>query len=120
MGANLQEVQKYLACTNHILYANMLTMNKDAWDGLDPAYQEALQQAISEALAEMGTQLAQIDADNKKTLCEDSGKYNMTLIEYDDSFYADVLALPAVQDLYKDIDSQIGGLGSVLQTELAG
>ena len=44
----------------------------------------------------------------------------MTLIEYDDSFYADVLALPAVQDLYKDIDSQIGGLGSVLQTELAG
>ena len=120
VGANLQEVQKYLACTNHILYANMMIMNKDAWAGLDPAYQDALKQAVSEARAYRGPPVAPIDADNKKTLCEDSGKYNMTLIEYDDSFYADVLALPAVQDLYKDIDSQVGGLGSVLQTELAG
>ena len=28
LGANFQEVQKYLTCTNHILYANQLSMNK--------------------------------------------------------------------------------------------
>ena len=44
----------------------------------------------------------------------------MTLIEYNNDFYAEVLALPAVQDLYKNIDSQIGGLGTTLQNELAG
>ena len=120
VGANLQEVQKYLACTNHILYANMMTMNKDAWDSLDPLYQEALQQAVSEALAEMGPQLTQIDLDNKKTLTEDSGNNNMTLIEYDNDFFAEVLALPAVQELYSSIDSQVGGLGTILQNELAG
>ena len=52
VGANLNEVQKYLACTNHILYANMMVMNQDAWNDLDPLYQEALQQAVTEALAD--------------------------------------------------------------------
>ena len=53
VGANFQEVQKYLACTNHILYANQICINKDAYESLDPAYQAALDQAVSEALAEM-------------------------------------------------------------------
>lgn len=34
LGANIQEVQKYLACTNHILYANQLSMNKEKYDSL--------------------------------------------------------------------------------------
>lgn len=120
VGANLHEVQDYLACTNHILYANVISMNKDAWDSLDPLYQEALEQAIREALAEIGAELANIDAENKTTLCENSGSNNMTLIEYDNDFFAEVLALPAVQDLYKNIDSQVNGLGTILQNELAG
>ena len=65
VGANFHEVQKYLACTNHILYANQICINKDAYDELAPAYQDALNQAVAEALAEMAPQLADIDAEKK-------------------------------------------------------
>ena len=53
VGANFQDVQKYLACTNHLLYANQICINKEAYEDLDPAYQAALDQAVAEALAEM-------------------------------------------------------------------
>lgn len=114
VGANFQEVQKYLACTNHILYANQICINKDAYESLDPAYQAALDQAVSEALAEMAPQLAQIDADNKAIL-EDGG---MTIIEYEPEFYDEILALDGVQALYKQIDEAVGGLGTTLQADL--
>jgi len=42
----------------------------------------------------------------------------MTLIEYEDSFYEEVLAVPGVQELYKSIDESCGGLGTVLQEAL--
>ena len=32
VGSNLNEVQKYLAFTNHILYANMMIMNQEAYE----------------------------------------------------------------------------------------
>lgn len=116
VGANLNEVQKVLACTNHILYANQMSINKEAYDALDPAYQAALNQAVSEAMAELRPQLADIDANNKKTL-QDKG---MTLIEYDNAFYDEILALDTVQKLYSDIDEQCGGLGTTLQDSLEG
>ena len=115
VGANLNEVQKYLSLTNHILYANMMIMNQEAWESLDPAYQEALTQAVSESLTEMSAQLAQIDEDNKADL-ESKG---MIITEYGPEFYEEVLALPAVQDLYKSIDDSVNGLGQTLQDELA-
>lgn len=115
VGANLNEVQEYLSLTNHILYANMMIMNKEAWDSLDPAYQEALTQAVSEALTEMSAQLAQIDEDNKADL-ESKG---MTITEYGPEFYEEILALPAVQELYQTIDASVNGLGATLQEELA-
>lgn len=115
VGSNLNEVQDYLAFTNHILYANMMIMNQDAYNDLDPLYQQALNQAVTEALAEIGAQLATIDADNKAEL-ENRG---MTLIEYAPEFYDEVLAVPGVVKLYEDIDSQIGGLGTTLQEALA-
>jgi TRAP-type C4-dicarboxylate transport system substrate-binding protein len=114
VGANFQEVQKYLACTNHILYANQISINKDNYEKLDPLYQQALQQAVSEAIDEMRPQLEKIDTDSKKTL-EDGG---MTITEYDDSFYDQVLALDGVKDLYKQIDESVNGLGTTLQNEL--
>ena len=43
----------------------------------------------------------------------------MTLIEYDQSFFDEILAIPAVQDLYKSIDNDTNGLASILQQELA-
>lgn len=117
VGASFQEVQKYLACTNHILYCNQICINKEAYAALDPAYQAALDQAVAEAIAYMRPQLEQIDADNKQTLV-DGG---MTLIEYDADFYDTILGMESVQALYKDIDeNQINGLGTKLQEALAG
>lgn len=115
LGANLNEVQKYLACTNHILYLNQICINKDVYNELDPLYQAALDQAVSEALAEIAPQLTQIDQDSKKAL-EEGG---MTIIEYDDSFYDEVLALDGVKALYESIDTQVNGLGTILQDSLA-
>ncbi|MCF2662780.1 TRAP transporter substrate-binding protein [Pseudoflavonifractor phocaeensis] len=115
VGANFQEVQKYLACTNHILYANQICINKEAYEDLDPAYQAALDQAVAEALAEMAPQLAKIDTDNKQVL-KDGG---MTIIEYAPEFYDEILALDGVQALYKQIDEAVGGLATTLQESLA-
>ena len=42
----------------------------------------------------------------------------MTLVEYEDSFYEEILALPGVQRLYEQIDSSVGGLANLLQQEL--
>ena len=115
VGANLQEVQSTLACTNHILYCNQISINKDVYDALDPAYQAALNQAVDEAMAEMRTELVEIDSSNKAIL-EEAG---MNIIEYDDAFFDEVLAIQGVQDLYADIDEATNGLASTLQAELA-
>ena len=115
VGANFQEVQKYLACTNHILYANQICINSDSYAALAPEYQAALQQAVEEAIAYMRPQLADIDAENKQVLV-DGG---MTLIEYDAEFYDSILQLDAVKALYEEIDNnQINGLGALLVSEL--
>jgi len=115
VGANFQEVQEYLACTNHILYANQICINKEAYNDLPDAYKAALEEAVAFALAEVGAQLADIDADNKAILVEGG----MELIEYEASFYDEILALDSVKALYKKIDGEIGGLGTVLQDALA-
>ena len=115
-SASLQNVQKYLACTDHILYCNLLSMNKRTWDALDPAYQAAIRQAASEAIAYMRPILAEVDAYHQQKLME-SG---MERIEYDASFTESILSLEGVRALYEDIDkNQTGGLGTLLQTELS-
>ena len=115
VGANLFEVQDYLACTNHILYVNQISINKDSWDALDPAYQEALQEAVNLAIEEMRVQLVDIDTQNKEMLVENG----MTLIEYEPEFFEEVLAVPAVQGLYTSINEDTNGLAQTLQDELA-
>ena len=115
VGANFQEVQKYLACTNHILYCNQICINEEAYNALDPVYQAALDQAVTEAIDYMRPQLEKIDTDNKQILI-DGG---MTIIEYDNAFYDEILALDGVKALYKDIDeNQVKGLGTLLVEEL--
>ena len=115
VGANFQEVQKYLSCTNHILYCNQICISKEAWEELTPELQEVLQQAVNDAVAYMRPQLKEIDRNNKQLLV-DGG---MTLIEYDEDFYDAVLALDGVQALYREIDgNQVNGLGTLLINEL--
>lgn len=117
VGASFQEVQEYLACTNHILYCNQICISKEAYEELDPAYQAALEQAVAEAIAYMRPQLEQIDKDNKQILV-DGG---MTLIEYDNEFYDSILAMESVQALYEEIDTnQVNGLGTKLIEALEG
>lgn len=42
----------------------------------------------------------------------------MTLVAYPPEFYQAVRNQPAVQELYKKIDAQTGGLGTVMREEL--
>lgn len=114
VGANFQEVQDYLACTNHILYCNQICINAKIYDELSDEHKAALDQAVAEALEEMRPQLTEIDQSNKQILV-DGG---MTLIEYDDAFFDDVLAVQGVKDLYTRIDNATNGLATVLQDSL--
>lgn len=114
VGANFQEVQKYLACTNHILYCNQICINKDAYANLDPAYQAALDQAVADAIAYMRPQLESIDKENKDILV----KGGMTLIEYDEDFYNSILELDGVKALYTKIDGDTNGLANLLMDAL--
>ena len=113
-GSSLQEVQKYLAMTNHILYANNISINKECWDGLDPAYQEALTQAVNQAIEVMKPKMLEMQDEQLKTLT-DGG---MEVIEYDQSFFDNILANKDVQALYSDISGQTDGLSDTLVAEL--
>lgn len=112
--SNLNEVQKYLSCTNHILYNNQICINAESYANLDPLYQAALDQAVAESLAEMRPKLEAIDTDNKAILKEKG----MTITEYAPEFYDEILALDGVKALYDSINEQIGGLGATLQESL--
>lgn len=112
--SNFNEVQKYLADTNHILYANQIAINKKAYDSLDPAYQKALNQAVQEALKELAPKLGDVDKTNQDAL----KKKGMTVITYDKNFFDQVLALPGVKALNEQIDKATNGLGSLLTKEL--
>lgn len=114
VGASLQEVQKYLARTNHILCSYNMSINKEAWESLDPAYQEALTQALAEATDEIAPKLQQLDKDSTQKMI-DAG---MEVIEYDPSFYETILNLDAVKDLYASISEQTNGLSDKLVAEL--
>lgn len=113
-GASLQNVQKYLACTDHLLYCNLICMSRQAWDSLDPAYQAAIEQAAAEAIAYIRPLLVEVDRYHKERLVEEG----MTLIEYDAEFYESILALDGVHALYDSINSQFDGLGTLLTDEL--
>ena len=115
LGANIQEVQKYLACTNHILYLNQIIINNDKFNSLDPLYQDALTQAVEEAIAELRPALTELDKSSKDTLAAGG----MEMVEYAPEFYDEILNLQGVQDLYTKIDGEVDGLGTILQDELA-
>ena len=115
MTSNFQEVQKYLNFTNHILYLNQIIINNDKFNSLDPLYQDALTQAVEEAIAELRPALTELDKSSKDTLA-DGG---MEMVEYAPEFYDEILNLQGVQDLYTKIDGEVDGLGTILQDELA-
>ena len=115
VGAHFEEVQKFLACTNHILYCNQICMNDKLYKALKPEHRAVLDKAVAEALQEMRPKLEEIDKSNKAIL----EKGGMTIINYDNSFFSDVLAIQGVRDLYKKIDAATNGLASALEKSLA-
>lgn len=102
VGANLQEVQKYLILTRHILYCNQFLINASKFESLDPLYQEALKQAVKEAAVEIEAKLTQIDLENRQKLV-DGG---MELIQFDESFVDQVLE--KAKGVYDSIGKAIG------------
>ncbi len=96
------EVQKYLVNTHHILYMTQFLVNKDRYEGLEPEYQRAIQQAVNEAIATMAPDMARIDADNKQTMIG----HGMESIDLDASFVT--AAIAKADEVYKGIRSEIG------------
>ena len=115
VAQSFQEVQKYLNFTNHILYLNQIIINNDKFNSLDPLYQDALTQAVEEAIAELRPALTELDKSSKDTLAAGG----MEMVEYAPEFYDEILNLQGVQDLYTKIDGEVDGLGTILQDELA-
>ena len=114
VGNSLQEVQKYLDRTSHILYSYNMSISKECWDALDPKDQAAVEQAVAEARDEIRAKISDLDKESTQKMV-DAG---MEVIEYDDSFFEAVLANEGVQDLYKDISKQTNGLSDKLIAEL--
>lgn len=114
-NANMHEVQSYLNRTNHILYLNQVMMNNDSFNDLDPAYQAALTEAIRLAIGEVAPMLKDVENENIQKLV-DGG---MEVVDYEASFYQEVLELDGVVALYEKIDNDVHGLGTMLQEELA-
>lgn len=114
VSANFNEVQKYVAETNVILYANEMVLNKKAYDSLPEPYQKVLEEAVQEAMGELAPTLVQVDRDCKEKL----QKKGMVLVAYPPEFYEAVRNQPPVQELYRKIDAQTGGLGTLMMEEL--
>ena len=114
-SAHFDEVQKYLACTNHILYCNQICINDKIYKALKPEHQAVLDKAVHDALQEMRPKLEEIDKVNKEKLKAGG----MEIIEYPNSFFSDVLAMQGVRDLYRRIDSATNGLATILEKSLA-
>lgn len=104
IGANLQEVQKYLIMTHHILYCNQFLINESKFSSLDPLYKDALHKAVKEAAVEIESKLTTIDEDNKQKLL-DGG---MELVEFEASFIDEVLdkAKGVYDSIGKDISQE--------------
>ena len=114
VGNSLQEVQKYLDRTSHILYSYNMSISKACWDSLDPKDQEAVKQAVAAATADVRPQIGSLDEASTKKM-EEAGR---EVIDYDQEFFDTVLANEGVQALYKDISTQTGGLSDKLIAEL--
>lgn len=102
VGANLQEVQDYLVMTHHILYCNQFLINAEKFDGIDPAYQAVLKEAVAEAAVTIEADLVRINDENRQTLI-DGG---MEEVVFADSFIDEVLE--KVKGVYESISAEIG------------
>jgi TRAP-type transport system periplasmic protein len=87
--AKLQEVQRYLVLTGHIITPRLILMNERAWQGLAAADREHLRAALREGIAWQDAELARQEG----TLIDTLKTAGMTIVEPDlESFRRPVLA----------------------------
>ena len=101
-SSNFQEVQKFLVNTKHLLYVNQFLMNKSKFESLDPAYQDAIRQAVAKATADIAPDLSKIDAENRDKLIAGG----MENLEFGNDFYDEVIKRS--EPVYAEIRSKIG------------
>jgi TRAP-type C4-dicarboxylate transport system substrate-binding protein len=102
VNAKFNEVQKYLVNTHHILYLNQFLMNKSKFDGLDPAYQQAVRESVAEATAAIAPSMSKINDDNKANLTANG----MASLEFDSAFYDGLIEKS--KTVYDEIRKTIG------------
>ena len=102
VSAQFYEVQKYLVNTHHIIYLNQFLMNKRKFDGLAPAYQDAVRQAVAQATAKLAPDLQKINDDNKAIMIQ----RGMTSIEFPPTFIDEVVK--KADEVYRAIRADIG------------
>ncbi|MCD8076984.1 MAG: TRAP transporter substrate-binding protein [Lachnospiraceae bacterium] len=83
ISANLQEVQKYLIDTRHVMFYTGFMMNEEFYESLPENYQAIVDQASIE-VAEYALNDAIESSDSNRQLLEDAG---MTFIEFTDEDY---------------------------------
>jgi len=83
VSAQLFEVQNYLVNTRHVLYINQFLMNRRRFEGLAPAYQNAIRQAVAEASARLRPEMERIDTNNRAVMVQ----RGMTIIDLPPAFF---------------------------------
>lgn len=102
VNAKFYEVQDYVIGTHHNLYLNLFYMNKDKWDSLDPAYQEAIVAANLAADKVLQPQLQKINDDCAATM-EANG---VEVIELDEATLDAIIEKS--QPVYDAVRAKIG------------
>ena len=101
-SSNFQEVQKFLVNTRHLLYVNQFLMNKNTFESLAPAYQDAIREAVAKATADIAPNLGKIDTENRDKLLA-GGMQNLT---FENAFYDEIIT--ASKTVYDQIRKEIG------------
>ena len=114
VSAQFFEVQRYLVNTHHILYVNQFLMNKNKFDSLAPAYQQAIRQAVAEATSRLAPDLQKINDDNKAIMIQ----RGMTSIEFPATFIDEIVV--RADEVYRAVRAEIGNpIVDALINELA-
>lgn len=114
VGNSFQEVQKYLALTNHVLYSNVMLISKECWDSLTDDQKKIIEDSLDEATTKIAPTLGDLDEKSRKTMT-DAG---MEIIEYGEDFFNAVQENADVEKLNESIDEQSGGLLTLLKEQI--
>lgn len=105
VAGSMYEVQDYITMTNHSLYTNMMLMNQEYFNSLPQEYQDIIETATAETLAEMIPLYAEADQAAYDTLA-DAG---LEFTELTEEQYAQMIEIgkPVYDDVREAIGSEV-------------